>query len=223
MDRLKIASELLKVAETLTAGSDYHYIYDPEHKKHPGGGYQKTEKGWQKGKEQKSENGNGGITDEVKTICQDIKNGYCWTGNYYLDDSTIDSIKDKKLPDGLLKTIMTEFEGGRSGLLNRQDVTPELIDDMARSSTDYDETVAILKNPKTKYKTIKFYRDQLADNPTDWSNEVVGLIRSRYKQEVLKNNDFDITKLSPELREKIKDWDEEDIRKFLGWLKANMG
>ena len=30
---------------------------------------------------------------------------------------------------------------------------------------------------------------------------------------------FDITKLSPELREKVKDWDAEDIAKFLGWLK----
>lgn len=28
--------------------NDYQYIYDPDHKKHPGGGYQKTDKGWSK-------------------------------------------------------------------------------------------------------------------------------------------------------------------------------
>lgn len=39
----------------LVADKDYHYIYDPEHKKHPGGGYVKTEKGWQKGKQQKKD------------------------------------------------------------------------------------------------------------------------------------------------------------------------
>ena len=31
------------------ADGDFDYIYDPEHKKHPGGGWRKTEKGWAKG------------------------------------------------------------------------------------------------------------------------------------------------------------------------------
>ena len=35
--------------------------------------------------------------------------------------------------------------------------------------------------------------------------------------------DLDITKLSPELRERIEDWDIEDIKKFLGWLKKQNG
>jgi len=42
----KLASELLKIAKELYTGSDY--IYDPEHKKHPSGGYHKTDKGWTK-------------------------------------------------------------------------------------------------------------------------------------------------------------------------------
>ncbi len=33
--------------------------------------------------------------------------------------------------------------------------------------------------------------------------------------------DLDIAKLSPELRERVKDWDAEDIAKFLAWLKKN--
>jgi hypothetical protein len=37
-----MAKELNKIAKALVADSDYHYIYDPDHKKHPGGGYVKT-------------------------------------------------------------------------------------------------------------------------------------------------------------------------------------
>ena len=50
MNRTRIAEIANKIAKELVA--DYEYIYDPDHKKHPGGGYQKTEKGWQKGKEE---------------------------------------------------------------------------------------------------------------------------------------------------------------------------
>ena len=52
--RLMVARELNKMAKELIA-KDYEYIYDPDHKKHPGGGFQKTEKGWQKGKQEKKE------------------------------------------------------------------------------------------------------------------------------------------------------------------------
>lgn len=54
MDRGRIASELLRIAKVLLAVKDYEYVYDPDHKKRPsGGGWQKTEKGWQKGKQEK--------------------------------------------------------------------------------------------------------------------------------------------------------------------------
>lgn len=47
MERLKIAEEIIKIAEDLVF-ADSDYIYDPDHKRHPGGGYHKTEKGWSK-------------------------------------------------------------------------------------------------------------------------------------------------------------------------------
>ncbi len=47
-ENIKIAKRLINIAKALVADSDY--IYDPEHKKHPKGGYQKTEKGWGKKK-----------------------------------------------------------------------------------------------------------------------------------------------------------------------------
>ena len=54
MERLKVAKEILKVAADLMF-ADTEYIYDPDHKKHPGGGYHKTEKGWSKLEEKKDE------------------------------------------------------------------------------------------------------------------------------------------------------------------------
>jgi hypothetical protein len=50
---LRIAEEILKAAENLIFADDVTYIYDPDHKKHPGGGYHKTEKGWSKVEENK--------------------------------------------------------------------------------------------------------------------------------------------------------------------------
>lgn len=60
----KIAKELIKKQSTLYCYfpekyqkiakkilSDYEYIYDPEHKKNPGGGFERTEEGWSKGGE----------------------------------------------------------------------------------------------------------------------------------------------------------------------------
>ena len=49
---LRIAEEILKAAEDLIF-ADSDYIYDPDHKKKPGGSYHKTEKGWSKKEEKK--------------------------------------------------------------------------------------------------------------------------------------------------------------------------
>ena len=45
MERLKIAKEIIKIAEDLVF-ADSDYIYDPDHKQHPGGSYHKTPAGW---------------------------------------------------------------------------------------------------------------------------------------------------------------------------------
>lgn len=42
---IRIAKNLLALAKALL-GAKEDYIYDPEHKKHPGGGYTKTPRGW---------------------------------------------------------------------------------------------------------------------------------------------------------------------------------
>ena len=52
MDKILVARQLVRLAKSIMA-EDYDYIYDPDHKKKPGGGYVKTDKGWSKGKEDK--------------------------------------------------------------------------------------------------------------------------------------------------------------------------
>lgn len=48
------------------ADDDFDYIYDPEHKKHPGGEWRKTEKGWAKGqKEDKGGKQDGNANDHL--------------------------------------------------------------------------------------------------------------------------------------------------------------
>lgn len=57
----KVSKEAVRIAKMVLADSvNDEYIYDPEHKQKPGGGYRKTEKGWTKTEEGKSEQTNPG-------------------------------------------------------------------------------------------------------------------------------------------------------------------
>ena len=55
------------------------------------------------------------------------------------------------------------------------------------------------------------------------SLKTIGYSPKSSESEDKKEVKFDISKLSPEMREKVKDWDAEDIAKFLGWLKEHKG
>lgn len=48
-------AKINRIAENIVL-ADSDYIYDPDHKKKPGGGYHKTEKGWSKKEEKKETN-----------------------------------------------------------------------------------------------------------------------------------------------------------------------
>ena len=49
---MKHKIRMAKIAGNIFA--DYDYIYDPQHEKNPGGGYQRTEKGWSQGVDEKN-------------------------------------------------------------------------------------------------------------------------------------------------------------------------
>ena len=61
---MNIRSRMLKVANNIIA--DYDYVYDPQHEKNPGDGYQRTEKGWSKDKTDRNEGGNGGKNERAQ-------------------------------------------------------------------------------------------------------------------------------------------------------------
>ena len=69
-----------------------------------------------------------------------------------------------------------------------------------------------VKNPNTPIETVR----DVAKKDKD------ATVKNAANKALLKR-EFDITKLSPELREKVKDWDAEDIGKFLAWLKEHKG
>lgn len=99
MDIIKMAKELNKMAKVLIADKDYHYIYDPEHKKHPGGGYVKTEKGWQKGKQQKEKNSvvkpKGVRKNFLQRIEKAIQKGDTLSFRYTKKDGTVEKLAIK--------------------------------------------------------------------------------------------------------------------------------
>lgn len=72
MENAKIAKELLRMAKDLMA-EDYQYHYDPKHEHRPAGNWEKTEKGWEKGKsENNSDSGSGKETPSSSYIEQDV-------------------------------------------------------------------------------------------------------------------------------------------------------
>ena len=85
---------------------------------------------------------------------------------------------------------------------------------------------------KSNYATLKSNDKQKTQENLETASYMMGLYSLSpeynpyitlktigYKPEIENNITFDISKLSPEMREKVKDWDEEDIKKFIGWLK----
>ncbi len=156
IERLKIAEEVVKIAEEVVfaaAGSpppkddDYEYIYDPDHKKHPGGGYQKTEKGWSK-IDDKKENGDGSQSKQK----QDEKN----------------EEKLNKLPKNKHQEVSKKVNNAVQNLKHADKVKisgdtkcpPKLLDILANDE-DQDIQLNVAKNTSTSAKTL----DKLSKSP----------------------------------------------------------
>ena len=119
----RIAKELVRIARELIADSDY--IYDPDHKKKPAGGYHKTEKGWSK-KEQKKDK-------PVKTENKPVNKGLSESHKQRIDGL---SNKDKQK------------------LAESKEATPEILDYLS-DSDDLDVLLGVSKNENASKKTIQ--------------------------------------------------------------------
>lgn len=144
---MNIRSRMLKVANNIIA--DYDYVYDPQHEKNPGGGYQRTEKGWSKDKtDRKNQGGNSGKIDEKKII-----------------DSMTD--EQKRLHQMALSDDFYEQENAASSKKSHQYTLEKLSD-----SKNFRIRTEVASNPKTSKKTLlkltkdNFSRSHVAGNPS---------------------------------------------------------
>lgn len=333
MKNLRIASKLLKIAEELVYADSGDYIYDPDHKKHPGGGYHKTEKGWSKLEEKKDKGKTTDksapkvkMTNKQKELDKEAESDDWYTRCLVAESSnahpsTLEKLsKDKsdyirmnvaKNPNCPLETLIKLSEDSelrvQYGVAENPKCPSEILDKMSdnailvrdeiaknpntsiktlnklskdkydsltrrnvaknpnthpstlnRLSNDKYQEVrkAVAGNPNTHPKTLnklsndkdKDVRGSVAENPntSDKTLEKMSKVKDdsehgpsylafvhleerkeKRKNEKIKQNwqkhGFDITKLSPKMREKVKDWDAEDIAKFIGWLKEHKG
>ena len=316
---LKIAEEILKAVEDLIF-ADSDYIYDPEHKKHPSGGYHKTEKGWSKVEEKKDKSISSPkvemtveqkkldeyVTKEINEYKPDSKGTYSineklWNiaKNPETHLSTLWKLSDypriyiresvagnENCSIELLEKLSNDESGNVVGYVARNPKTPAYILEKISNDVGYEDTIArhqnatpellhklvekelpqykmlsvcraVAINSKTTSNTIellskkidnieknssidsdekrsvvysKLFMIQHSNTPYDIivklsndNNELVKKYANERIEENFSNIGIDLTKLSPELREKVKEWDIEDIKKFLGWLKEHKG
>ena len=103
--------------------------------------------------------------------------------------------------------------------------------------------VSVARNPNTPVDILvelskdkkEFIKECAAGNPNTPVDTLVELskdedswVRKKAQEELQKrksieNAPIDLSKLSPELREQVKDMDPEELEKFIGWLKERKG
>ena len=276
----RIAKELVRIAKQLIADSDY--IYDPEHKKKPAGGYHKTEKGWSK-LEQKEEDKpvkpvNKGLSDQQKQRIDSLGRSKKWKLSYskeatpemldYLSNDkdwvvrrnvaqnpntsteTLDrlskdvwrvkmNVANNKNTSSKTLDRMSNDENRevRIGVAFNPNTSTETLDRLSKEESEYVRmNVAYNKNTSTEAldrlseDENEYVRKNVAQNPNTSTETLDKLSKDKneYVRENAKSNlskkqngGIDFSKMTPELRQKIKDWDTEDIKKFLNWLREN--
>ena len=157
--KLKIAEEIIKTAEQLMFADDYEYIYDPDHKKNPGGGYVKTESGWSKGKENKDENKqekkDEKVTDNENNSKQKITRQNI---EYKLKTFSSDKIKkmseDKDAPSLLLDILSyNENDSIRRNVASNESTHEKTLDRLANDKNFWVRK-DVAKNKNTSKKTL---------------------------------------------------------------------
>ena len=263
---LRMAEEILEVAEDLIFADSDDYIYDPEHKKHPSGGYHKTEKGWSKVEEKKNKSISSPkveMTDEEydnilwekhetsknpntsPELLKKLSGDKSWAirNDVASNPSTPTNVLDKLANDEnkavrintaynkntsqktLDKLSNDENDNVRRSVAKNSNTSPKTLDKL---SNDENMLVrgAVAENPSTSIETLEKISkaDKVDDGgPGHLARFNLNKRKKERNQKQWQNSGFDLSKLSPELREKVEDWDVEDIVKFIGWLKEHKG
>ena len=143
---LRIARELNRIARELVATGDYDYIYDPEHKKHPGGGYQKTEKGWQKGKQDKGSKENTSLNKFQKSLVNEANSNW--------DVRKLHAAEHRQTPTESLDKLSSDAnEIIRQAVAKNPSTSVATLDKLA-DDKDFDTKINVARNPNTSPQTL---------------------------------------------------------------------
>ena len=165
MERLKIASEIIKIAEDLVF-ADSDYIYDPDHDKHPGGGYHKTEKGWSKLEEKEEKKDN---------------NKSKYNADYFKKTNSFDkdfehTLWSKKTPRDFFENAIKYGDSGHKWEIANYYYTPsDILDKLAFDKNDLVRYKAI-ENDNTSGETLTkvFNAERNKKNPSNEVYEAIG-------------------------------------------------
>ena len=174
-NNVKLAKRLLKIAKALVADSDY--IYDPEHKKHPGGGYHKTENGWSKSEQKQENNGNSNAPknyadEQMKAVHKEFQEEYN-DGHPKSDRHWAVMLCDKDMHPKDLHQFA-------------QEITSNTVD-----QSDFEESAkSIVRNPNTSDETLLLF----VKSAENWKAEGLDEIPDQAAQVLNKRRNNGITK-----------------------------
>lgn len=232
---MDIRKKILKIASSILA--DYEYIYDPNHEKNPGGGYERTEQGWSKDKmeRKKTITINPSLIEEQKKLHQlseseDKKDRENVAGNPNTHIETLKKLSKDEMSSvrryvagnpNTTEKMLYELSGDkdyyvRKGVAGNKKTPVGLLEKMSKDQHP-DVRGAVATNPKTPLKTLY----ELSKDSDMWVKKDLAL-NENAPVEVLKNlcddkdTSFEIafSTNNPELLEKLKNNEDESIRKI---------
>jgi len=131
----------------------YEYIYDPDHKKHPGGGYTKTEKGWQKGKKEEDK-------EEKSKSTESVSDEFAFNpdkDDYHEMAEKIESVEDS---DKLAKLAEHETWQVRKMVAHNKHTSPETLAKLAKDENYNVRCLAALNDNTPDQSLIDLCSDE---------------------------------------------------------------
>lgn len=180
MNKLSIAKEILRTAADLLF-ADADYVYDPDHRQHPGGGYHKTEKGWSKLDEKEKQapaappappeppkpphDGNLNTKDyENKSNKTNVSKYIVEKLNSLSSDKLYDIAKDEKAPGALLDVLSNKNDLDiQSYIALNKNTTTKTLDKLSKNS-EWGVRWNVSQNKNTTTKTLDRLSNDKYDN-----------------------------------------------------------
>lgn len=106
------------------------------------------------------------------------------------------------------------------GLSGNPNTPTDILDDIAKNSSN---DSGDKKARREKLKNIINHKNVSHETLKTLSEDKDSFIKKKATQRLEEMSTLDLSKLSPELRDEVKNLDPEELRKFIGWLKKRKG